>query len=295
VPGRILTVQFTGPPADRSAPVTPAELQASIRLVSGADVTVTRLHGVATRWTDNARQAETYRRGRVLLAGDAAHVHSPFSGQGLNLGIGDAINLGWKLAATVRGWAPDGLLDSYTAERHPIGAWVLDWTRAQVALMRGDAKTAQLRAVAGSQLLGTTEAMTNVVALASGIAQRYAVGDGVTAGVGTDGATTGHPYRVGNLAGDVALTDGSRLADHAHQGTFVLLDRTRDRSLSRRAELWPDRIKIVTDTGDGPAGLLIRPDGVIIWAADQDWPGALEAALRRWAGTPAADRQALAR
>jgi FAD binding domain-containing protein/aromatic ring hydroxylase-like protein len=262
-------------------------------------VTVTGLHGVATRWTDNARQADTYRRGRVLLAGDAAHVHSPFSGQGLNLGIGDAINLGWKLAATVRGWAPAGLLDSYTAERHPIGAWVLDWTRAQVALMRGDTKTAQLRAVAGAQLLGTSQGMTNVVALASGIAQRYAVTGGVTAGVGTDGATTGRPFQVGNLAGDVALADGSRLADHAHQGTFVLLDRTPDRSLSRRAGLWPDQVTAVTDAGEGPAGLLIRPDGVIVWAADQDAPGALEAALRRWAGAPAgipvADRQALAR
>lgn len=295
VPGRVLTVQFTGPPADRSAPVTPAEVQASIRRVSGADVTVTRLRGTATRWTDNARQAETYRRGRVLLAGDAAHVHSPFSGQGLNLGIGDASNLGWKLAATIRGWAPGGLLDSYTAERHPIGAWVLDWTRAQVALMRGDTKTAQLRAITGPQLLGTTAGMTNVVALASGIAQRYAVTGDVTAGVGTDGATTGRPYQVGNLTGDVMLAGGSRLADHAHQGTFVLLDRTPDQSPGRRAQPWLDRVTVVTGTGDGPAGLLIRPDGVIIWSAGQDSPGALEAALHRWAGAPAADRQALAR
>jgi 2-polyprenyl-6-methoxyphenol hydroxylase-like FAD-dependent oxidoreductase len=302
VPGRILTVQFTGPPADRSAPVTPAELQASIRRVSGAEVTVTGLHGAATRWTDNARQADTYRRGRVLLAGDAAHVHSPFSGQGLNLGLGDAVNLGWKLAATIGGWAPAGLLDSYTAERHPIAAWVLDWTRAQVALMRGDPKTAQLRAVTASQLLGTGQAMTNVVALASGIAQRYAVTSGVAAGVGTDGATTGRPFQLGNLTGDVTLADGSRLADHAHQGTFVLLDRTPDQSLSRRAGPWADRVTVVTDSGDGPDGLLIRPDGVIIWAAAQDSPGALEAALHRWAGTPAAadpvpaaDGQALAR
>jgi 2-polyprenyl-6-methoxyphenol hydroxylase-like FAD-dependent oxidoreductase len=85
---------------------------------------VTALHGTATRWTDNARQAETYQRGRVVLAGDAAHVHSPFSGQGLNLGVGDAVNLGWKLAATIRGGAPGGLLATYNAERHPIGAWV---------------------------------------------------------------------------------------------------------------------------------------------------------------------------
>src|SRR6202012_5300878 len=154
IPGRILTVQFTGPPADRNAPAPGAEVQASIRRVSGAGVTVTALHGTATRWTDNARQAETYQRGRVLLAGDAAHVHSPFSGQGLNLGVGDAINLGWKLAATIRGGAPGGLLATYSAERHPIRAWVRDWTGGQVALMRGDPKTRELRAVVEPQLLG---------------------------------------------------------------------------------------------------------------------------------------------
>ena len=92
----------------------------------------------ASSYTDRARQATTYRKGRVLLAGDAAHVHSPLGGQGLNTGIGDAMNLGWKLAATIQGWAPEDLLDTYTAERHPIGAWALDWTRAQVAIMRPD-------------------------------------------------------------------------------------------------------------------------------------------------------------
>ena len=132
MPGRILTVEFGGAPADRDGAITAEELQASIRNVSGTEVVVTGVK-TATRFTDNARQATTYRLGRVLLAGDAAHVHSPFGGQGLNLGIGDAVNLGWKLAATVLGWAPEGLLDTYTTERHPIGAWVLDWTRAQVA------------------------------------------------------------------------------------------------------------------------------------------------------------------
>ena len=118
VPGRILTVEFDGPPADREAPITVETLQQSLRNVSETDVTITAIHS-ATRWTDNARQASTYRQGRVLLAGDAAHVHSPFGGQGLNLGIGDAVNLGWKLAATIKGWAPESLLDTYTTERHP--------------------------------------------------------------------------------------------------------------------------------------------------------------------------------
>ncbi|HEX5344276.1 MAG TPA: FAD-dependent monooxygenase, partial [Duganella sp.] len=116
-------------------PVTREHLQAVLRRISGTDVTVDALH-VATTWTDRARQATQYRNGRILLAGDAAHIHAPLGGQGLNLGIGDAMNLGWKLAATIHGTAPDGLLDSYHAERHPVGARVLDWSRAQVAVMR---------------------------------------------------------------------------------------------------------------------------------------------------------------
>ena len=288
IPGRILTVQFTGPPADRDAPVTAAEIQASIRLVSGTDVTVTALHGTATRWADNARQAETYQRGRVLLAGDAAHVHSPFSGQGLNLGIGDASNLGWKLAATICGWAPDGLLATYTAERHPIGAWVLDWTRGQVALMRGDAKTRQLRRIVEHDLLGTGQGMTSVVKLTSGIAQRYTL-DGRTEAASVDNDGAGGPGVAGRLIGDIRLENGARLADHAHHGRFVLLDRTPEQRLSRLATGWADRITAISDSGGDPAGLLMRPDGVVVWAVpageDPD-PEALEQALQQWAGAP---------
>lgn len=152
-PGRILMVEFDGPPGDRDAPITLAELQGSLRRISKMDVTITDPHS-ATRFTDNARQATEYRIGRVLLAGDAAHVHSPFGGQGLNLGIGDAANLGWKLAAAVHGWAPDGLLDTYTDERHPLGARVLQMTRAQVALMRTDEHVAALREIV-SELMDT--------------------------------------------------------------------------------------------------------------------------------------------
>ncbi|MET8877986.1 FAD-dependent monooxygenase, partial [Nocardia sp. NPDC004604] len=108
MPGRIATVELDGPPADRTAPVTAAELQASLRAVSGVPVEITAVHS-ATRFTDNTRQVTDYRNGRILLAGDAAHVHSPFGGQGLNLGIGDAVNLGWKLAAVVRGDANETL------------------------------------------------------------------------------------------------------------------------------------------------------------------------------------------
>jgi 2-polyprenyl-6-methoxyphenol hydroxylase-like FAD-dependent oxidoreductase len=102
---------------------------------------------IATTWTDRARQATTYRNGRVLLAGDAAHIHAPLGGQGLNLGLGDAMNLGWKLAATIHNKAPEGLLDSYYTERHPIGVQVLDWSRAQVAIMKPDADARALYAI----------------------------------------------------------------------------------------------------------------------------------------------------
>ena len=134
-PGFISTIDFDGGSFHRTQSITPEHVQAILRRVSGKKVTVIGLHA-ATTWTDRAMQATAYRRRRVLLAGDAAHIHSPLGGQGLNLGIGDAMNLGWKLAATIRGDAPDDLLDSYTAERHPIGERILDWTRAQVALMR---------------------------------------------------------------------------------------------------------------------------------------------------------------
>jgi 2-polyprenyl-6-methoxyphenol hydroxylase-like FAD-dependent oxidoreductase len=127
-------------------PVTREHLQAVLRRISGTDVRIETLH-IATTWTDRARQATQYRNGRILLAGDAAHIHAPLGGQGLNLGIGDAVNLGWKLAATIHGTAPEGLLDSYHTERHPVGARVLDWSRAQVAVMRPTPEGRALNAI----------------------------------------------------------------------------------------------------------------------------------------------------
>ncbi|OUC99060.1 FAD-dependent monooxygenase [Streptosporangium minutum] len=274
MPGRILTVEFGGAPAGRDTPVTADELQASIRNVSGADVVVTGVK-TATRFTDNARQATTYRLGRVLLAGDAAHVHSPFGGQGLNLGLGDAVNLGWKLAATVRGWAPEGLLDTYTAERHPIGAWVLDWTRAQIALMRPDPHARALREVV-TQLTETVAGTTHFVKKISGVWQRYDL-------------PGGHPL-VGGSAPDLELADGSRLADHLHGGGALLLDPAGE--LRGPASGYDDRLRVVAEDLPGRAGLaglLVRPDGVVAWAADTGQVdfGALEAALSAWLGAPA--------
>ncbi|MFF4503756.1 FAD-dependent oxidoreductase [Streptomyces sp. NPDC001401] len=273
-PGRVVTVEFRSPPAARSAPVTLEELQTSLRRVSGTDVTLTALRGAATRWSDNARQAAAYRSGRVLLAGDAAHVHSPFGGQGLNLGVGDAMNLGWKLGAVVAGWAPEGLLDTYDAERRPLGAWVLDWTRAQIAVLRGDAKSAALREVLGD-LLSTRDGTTYAVKKISGVTQRIDLpGD--------------HPL-VGRYIPDVWLKDGSRLADRAHGGGFLLLDRTADGAFTRLAADWAGRLSSVTDDHATPTGVLVRPDGVVAWASDTTDIAAvtgLEAALHRWAGAP---------
>jgi 2-polyprenyl-6-methoxyphenol hydroxylase-like FAD-dependent oxidoreductase len=275
-PGRILTVEFDGPPEDRDAPVTAAELQASLRHVAGVDVTITGVYS-ATRFTDNARQATTYRLGRVLLAGDAAHVHSPFGGQGLNLGLGDAMNLGWKLAAVAGGRAPERLLDSYTAERHPIGAWVLDWSRAQVVLMRPEPGARALGGVV-RDLMGTVAGTTYFVKRISGLWQRYDLGDG-------------HEL-AGRSAPDLPLADGTRLAGHLHDGRGLLLDLAGDPELRALAQGWADRVLLVTV--GGPEGrpltaLLVRPDGYVAWAADQ---GAgldgLQAALTTWFGPPGA-------
>ncbi|TQS40893.1 FAD-dependent oxidoreductase [Cryptosporangium phraense] len=276
MPGRILVVEFSGSPADRDTPVTPDELQGAIRRVTGVDVTVTGMSSI-TRFTDNARQATDYRRGRVLLAGDAAHVHSPFGGQGLNLGIGDAVNLGWKLAAVVRGWAPDGLLDTYTAERHPVGARVLAWTRAQIGIMRSDPWADALRDLV-ADLANTTDGTTYLVKQLSGATIRYPL-------AGT------HPL-IGFIAPDLALADGSRLAEHCVDGTGVLVDLTGDPAVRAAAAGYPGRVTLVTTTSTdrpGLAGLLVRPDGVVAWAADRDEPDpaeGLSAALRTWFGAP---------
>ncbi|MGH3627853.1 MAG: FAD-dependent monooxygenase, partial [Sciscionella sp.] len=255
MPGRMLTVEFDGPPVDRDAPITAEELQTSLRNVSGVDVTITQVH-TATRFTDNARQVRDYRLGRVLLAGDAAHVHSPFGGQGLNLGLGDAMNLGWKLAAAIRGWAPDGLLDTYTSERHPIGAWVLEWNRAQVALMRPEPRARALRGVV-EDLIETVTGTTYFVRKISGVWQRYDLGGD-------------HPL-IGASAPDLALSDGSKPADHAHDGTALVLDLADDPKLRALLAGWSDRVRVVTaGCVDRPdlTGLLIRPDGYVAWAAD---------------------------
>jgi len=174
-PGTIAMVDFDGGSFHRSQPITLDHVQSVLRRVSGLDIDVAVLR-LATTWTDRAFQATTYRKGRVLLAGDACHIHSPLGGQGLNLGLGDAVDLGWKLAAVIRGEALDSLLDTYSAERHPIGARILDWSRAQVAVMRPSRSSRALEAIL-RDLMETRDGATYFAERVWGMNLRYELGD----------------------------------------------------------------------------------------------------------------------
>jgi 2-polyprenyl-6-methoxyphenol hydroxylase-like FAD-dependent oxidoreductase len=271
-PGRIGVLEFDGAAFDRTQTVTLDNMQAVLRRVSGTDVTLTELH-VASTYTDRARQATTYRKGSVLLAGDAAHVHSPLGGQGLNTGVGDAMNLGWKLAATIQGWAPDDLLDSYTHERHPVGAWVLDWTRAQVAIMRPEPHARAMASVM-REMLQTRDATTYMVSRMSGVELRYDLG-------------SDHPL-IGRSAPDFAFDDGTRLGDHLRTRKAVLLDFTHNDNLQRLGARYSDRLVCIAHEpadNKGLAAAFVRPDGFVAAAAatDVDVP-CFEKSIERWLG-----------
>ncbi|HEY4184647.1 MAG TPA: FAD-dependent monooxygenase [Polyangia bacterium] len=256
-PGVIGMVDFDGGAFHRTQPITREHVQAVLRRVSGADVTLTALH-LASTWTDRSYQATTYRKGRVLLAGDAAHVHSPLGGQGLNLGLGDAMNLGWKLAATIRGEAPDGLLDSYMTERHPVGARILDWTRAQVALMRPSSRAL---ATIVRDLIDTRDGATYFAERVWGVSLRYDPGDE---------HHDKHPL-VGRSCPDFELADGTRLGARLREGNGLLLDFGPRAPLQALDGRWGDRVGYVaTDARDrlGLSALLVRPDGFVAWASD---------------------------
>lgn len=271
-PDRIGVVEFDNASFDRTQTISLERLQDVLRRVSGTDVTLTSMT-VASTYTDRARQATTYRKGRVLLAGDAAHIHSPLGGQGLNTGIGDAMNLGWKLAATVQGWAPEGLLDTYTAERHPIGAWALDWTRAQVAIMRPDPHAHAIASVI-RDLIQTREATTYFVGKMSGMLTRYDLpGD--------------HPL-IGCSAPDFELEDGTRLGEFLHDGKGLLLDFAENPQLYALGQRWNERLKYVSAKAKDSKGItsvLVRPDGFVAWATESEPDlSAAEKSIKCWFG-----------
>ena len=265
-----------------TAPPTRDDLRAALVGKYGTDFGLQEPTWIS-RFTDATRQAATYRDRRVLLAGDAAHVHAPIGGFGLNLGVQDAVNLGWKLAQVVHGTAPEALLDSYTAERHPVGARVLRASLAQIPLMRSDDRTDALRSVL-ADLLRVDEARARLAADLSGLDVRYDLGGD-------------HPL-VGRAMPDLDLLtpDGAtRVYTLLHAARPVLLDLG-----APGLDLggWRDRVRHVHATTAGPWRLpvggdvptplaaLIRPDGHVAWVTQDGAPTGLPEALERWFGPP---------
>lgn len=268
----------------------PTEGRQSLTFIEVADawqrLTGESLHGAEARWvsafTDATRQVSEYRRGRVLIAGDAAHIHLPAGGQGLSVGIQDAANLGWKLAATINGWAPDGLLDTYHDERHPVGARVLRNTHAQGMLYLSGEEIEPLRVVM-SELIAIPAVGRHLSGMVSGLDIRYDVG------------SSGHSLLGARMPDrELERLDGSRVrvADMLHGARGVLISANHSHEVSRLAAGWSDRVDVVTaswiPTGtDGretaPDSVLIRPDGYVVWAAPGG--GDLPEALHRWFGS----------
>jgi 2-polyprenyl-6-methoxyphenol hydroxylase-like FAD-dependent oxidoreductase len=248
--GVIATFDFGDTDPDRSVSLSAGEVRASVRRVAGVDAELGAFHG-GLRFTDQARQVTSYRRGRTLLAGDAAHVHSPNGGQGLNLGLMDATNLGWKLAATVRGEAPEGLLDTYTAERHPVGAAVLHNTRAQSALLAPGPHVDALRDIVGD-LMDLPEVNRHLSRLLSGVAHRHALP-----------YPARHPA-AGQHCPPLTVNGVTPLEQLTTDGRALLLH-----PRAHEIETGP-RVRAVTVTtfdDDRFAAVLLRPDGVVAWAA----------------------------
>jgi rifampicin monooxygenase len=257
-------VPADGVAEDRSVPPTIGDFKRQLRVFAGTDFGVHSPRWLS-RFSDATRLAERYRVGRVLLAGDAAHVHPPWGGQGLNLGIHEAFNLGWKLAAEVRGWAPEGLLDSYHTERHPVARDVLDNTRAQMVLLSPEPGPRSVRRLV-AELMDFEEVNRYLIAKIIAIGVRYDLGEG-------------HDL-LGRRMRDLNLEQG-RLYELMHGGRGLLLDQTGLLSV----EGWADRVDHVVDVSeelDVPA-VLLRPDGHVAWAGD-DQQDLLDH-MPRWFGT----------
>ena len=276
--GEPIRLVLTERTADRTGEPSLDELREALVGVYGTDFGLRRATWIS-RFTDMTRQAASYRSGRVLLAGDAAHVHPPQGGQGLNVGVQDAVNLGWKLAQVVDGISPESLLDSYHAERHPVAARVLHNTKAQVALSSPDERHDALRETM-TELLGMDEPRRRFVGMLSGLDVHYDLGDG-------------HPLlgrRMPDL--EVRTADGpARVYDLLHDARAVVLNL----GAPVPCESWTDRVTAVDADYDGewelpvlgpvdaPAAVLVRPDGYVAWVGDGTDSG-LRDALTRWFG-----------
>jgi rifampicin monooxygenase len=256
-------VPADGVAEDRATPPTLKELKRQLRAVAGTDFGVHSPRWLS-RFGDATRLAERYRVGRVLLAGDAAHVHPPTGGQGLNLGVQDAFNLGWKLAAEVHGWAPEDLLDSYETERQPVAAAVLANTRAQMHLLSTEPGPQAVRQLL-SELLDFDDVNRYLTEKITAIGVRYDFG-------------AGHDL-LGRRLRDLQLGQG-RLYELMHRGRGLLLDQTGRLSVMG----WADRVEHVLDTSDelDVPGVLLRPDGHIVWVGDDQQE--LVTLLPRWFG-----------
>jgi 2-polyprenyl-6-methoxyphenol hydroxylase-like FAD-dependent oxidoreductase len=282
--GKRVRVVLNEPHVRQGDEPTLDDLRAALIAVYGTDFGV---HNVAylSRFTDAARQAASYRERRVLLAGDSAHAHSPAGGQGLNIGVQDAVNLGWKLAQVVNGTSPESLLDTYQAERHPIGARVLKSTMAQTALNRGDERMKALWETM-SELLKMDEPRKRYAAMMSGLDIRYDLG-------------TGHPL-LGRRMPDLDLVTANgprRVFTLLHDARPVLLNLGEPGALDIAP--WADRIQRIDARYTGawelpvlgavaaPTAVLIRPDGHVAWVGDGTDQG-LRDALTTWFGPPTA-------
>ena len=258
-----IIVPAEGVAQDRATAPTLEEFKQRLRAVAGTDFGVHSPRRLS-RFGDATRQAERYRVERVLLAGDAAHIHPPVGGQGLNLGIQDAFNLGWKLAAEVNGWAPEGLLDSYHTERHPVGARVLANTRAQSVLLEPDPGAKALWELF-SELLDFEDVNRYVTEMLTAVGVRYNFGEG-------------HEL-LGRRMRDVGLKRG-RLYELMHNGRGLLLDQTGQLSVAD----WAGRVDHVVDESselDVPA-VLLRPDGHVAWVGEDQQD--LRVLLPKWFG-----------
>ncbi|MGW0394701.1 FAD-dependent monooxygenase [Streptomyces sp. NPDC003042] len=281
---RIIVCERGTPPRRRETPPEFQEVADAWKRLTGDDISHAEPVWVSS-FGDATRQVTEYRRGRVLLAGDSAHIHLPAGGQGMNTSIQDAVNLGWKLAAEVNGWAPRGLLDTYHTERHAVGKRLLMNTRAQGLLFLSGPEVQPLRDVL-TELISYEEVAKHLAAMVSGLEISYDVGSG------------GHPL-LGKRMPQVELLIGQRRTSSRellHSARGVLLDFEGNARLRARAAGWADRVDIVTAEPQEPtatsglqgtSAVLIRPDGYVAWAA----PGShhdLPMALERWFGKPLA-------